>query len=132
MIGEQNIVFGWIWINMGIITGMIMGFWAFDGPIKPPPGNENYSSLPRRLIRLGHVALIVLPIINILYGKEIDLANLSHTLKVIGSYSMILAAIGIPLGCFAAAYKNVLKYTILIPANALLIGTLIMAWGKIT
>ena len=30
--------------------------WSFNGPFPPPPGFDDYTSLPRRLVRLAHVA----------------------------------------------------------------------------
>ena len=127
--GELNITFGWLWINAGVISGMIMGLWSFKGPLKSPAGMEDYSSLPRRFVRLGHVAFIALSMINILYGQAIDNVNLPHFLKEAGSYAMIFAAVGIPLGCMTAAFRNKLKYCLALPATSFLVATLIMAWG---
>lgn len=127
--GEINVAFGWIWLNIGIVMGMVMGLWSFDGPLKTPRGHEDYSSLPRRLVRLSHVAFIVPSIINILYGKEIGSLHISAGLKTLGSWSMILAAAGISIGCLATAFWNRLKYLLAIPATLFLTATLIMAWG---
>ncbi|MDH3973517.1 MAG: hypothetical protein OEV42_04475 [Deltaproteobacteria bacterium] len=127
--GELNITFGWLWINGGIISGMIMGLWSFAGPVKSPAGLEDYSSLPRRFVRLGHVAFIALSIINILYGRELANINLSPELMQLGSYTMIFAALGMPPGCMAAAYKNSLKYFLVLPATSFMVAALIMAWG---
>ena len=74
-IGKKNISFGWIWMLLGIILGAILGMWSFNGPFPSPLGD--YTSLPRRLIRLSHIAFIALSIINILYGYEIDKIRLS-------------------------------------------------------
>lgn len=127
--GELNVTFGWLWINAGIISGMIMGLWSFGGPVISPSGFESYSSLSRRFVRLGHVAFIALSIINILYGRELDNVNLPNFLKHTGSYAMIFAAVGIPLGCLGAAFKNSFKYFLALPATSFLVATLIMSWG---
>jgi len=130
--GELNVTFGWLWINGGIISGMIMGLWSFAGPLKCPPGMEEYSSLRRRFIRLGHVAFIALPILNILLGRELDSMNISDLLKYTASYAMIFTAVGMPLGCFVAAFKNSFKYFLILPATSFFVVTLIMGWGVLS
>ena len=130
--GEINITFGWLWINAGVISGMIMGLWSFAGPVRAPKGLEDYSSLPRRFVRLGHVAFIALSLINILYGQQLANVNLSPGLMQIGSYAMIFTAIAMPLGCMAAALKNSLKYFLVLPATAFFIATLIMSMGVLS
>ena len=108
---------------------MIMGLWSFGGPVKSPSGLEEYSSLPRRFIRLGHVAFIALSMTNILYGRELGHINVPLFLEYTASYAMIFAAVGMPLGCFGAAFKNSLKYFLILPATSFFVATLIMAWG---
>ena len=130
--GEVNITFGWLWINMGIISGMVMGLWSFNGPVRLPADMEDYSSLPRRFVRLGHVAFIALSIMNILYGERIQMVNISDGLKLTGSYAMIMAAIGMPLGCMAAAWREKLKYFLVLPASAFMVATLILAVGVLS
>ena len=130
--GEINITFGWLWINAGLIWGMIMGLWSFGGPVKSRAGFEDYASLPRRFVRLGHVAFIALSMINILYGQQLGSVNLSPLLGGIGSFAMIFTAIAMPLGCMAAAYRNCLKYFLALPATSFLIATLIMTLGVLS
>ena len=55
-VGKKNVSFGWIWVLAGLIVGGIMGMWSFNGPMPSPIGD--YTSLPRRMIRLSHIAFI--------------------------------------------------------------------------
>lgn len=132
-IGDLNIVFGWLWMNMGFITGLLMGLKAEQFGLNTlkegPTWLDGYGSIPRRLIRLGHVAFIMLPVLNILYGQFIDGAALSHAWKLTGSYAMIAGAVGIPLLCFGAAFYRPLKILLGLPASAILLGNLIIATG---
>lgn len=125
-IGEINVIFGWVWICLGFIIGMTLGLWA-EG--------ENwlggYVSVTRRYLRLGHVAFIALPIINILYGKELVIADLSESMKYAGSYLMIFGAIGVPITCIAAAFMRKTRYFLPLPALAILIGTIILVMGLV-
>ena len=123
-IGEINIVFGWVWICIGFIVGMILGLWA-EG--------ENwlggYTSATRRYLRLGHVAFIALPIINILYGKELATVDLNDSMKYASSYLMIFGAVGVPITCISSAFIRRIKYFLPLPASAILIGTIILVVG---
>jgi hypothetical protein len=113
----------------GILMGSIMGMYAFDGPIKPPRGHESYASLPRRMIRLAHIAFIALPMISIQYGVHIDSAHLSEELKRVGSISMIVAMIGIPTLLIGASFYNPIKYLEVVPVSAIFIALALIAWG---
>ena len=132
-LGDLNITFGWLWMNMGFITGLLMGLKAEQFGLNTlkegPTWLDGYSSIPRRLIRLGHVAFIMLPVLNLPYGLFIDGAALPHVWKLIGSYSMIAGAVGVPLLCFGAAFHRPLKIFLGLPASAILVGNLIIATG---
>jgi len=125
-IGNRNISFGWLWILIGIIAGAIMGMWSFNGPLTSPLGE--YTALPRRMVRLAHIAFIALAIINILYGYEID--KIKSKFKNLGSQFMIYGAILMPLFLIAAAFFEPLKYLTVIPATLVTIALLIMVFGR--
>jgi len=128
--GELNIAWGWICMPLGIISGSILSMWSFDGPLKMPKGYEHYDNLPRRLIRLAHVALFMLPLINIVYGQHLDSVPLSDATKVMGSYCMIVLMIGTPLFLILASFKLWFKYLNIIPIISGFLGMGIMAWGQ--
>src|SRR3989344_2722582 len=126
-IGKKNISFGWIWILCGIILGAIMGMWSFNGPFPSPIGD--YTSLPRRMLRLSHIAFIALAIINILYGYEIDKIKVKEKLKNMGSSFMIYGAILMPLILIGAVFFEYLKYFTIIPTFLIIIALIIIVFG---
>ena len=128
-IGKRNVSFGWIWILAGLIVGAIMGMWSFNGPMPSPVGD--YTSLPRRMLRLSHIAFIALAIINILYGYEVDKIQLKNKLKRLGSMCMIYGAISMPIFLIAAAFFEPLKYLTMISTTLVIIAVAIMAIGQI-
>ena len=124
--GQINVLFGWSWMCVGLLAGMILGLRA-EG--------ENwlggYASVARRYLRLAHVAFIALSIINILYGKELGTTNLPDYLKNIGSTLMIFGAAGVPITCISAAFVRKTKYFLPVPASAVLIGVIILVIGLV-
>jgi len=131
-IGQRNVVWGWSTIGLGAFTGIILMCWSFAGPFPPPPGFHDYGDLSRRMVRLAHIALFMLPIINILIGKDLDQLALSDKWKRICSISGLIAMIGIPLGLTLGALIWIhLKYVAMIPTYALLFSLCIMAVGKV-
>jgi hypothetical protein len=130
--GRRNVVWGWSVIGMGAVTGLILMAWSFAGPFEPPAGFEQYSDLSRRMVRLAHIALFMLPIINILIGKDLDGAILSDRWKLWCSISGLVAMIGIPLGLTLGALIDIrLKYVAMVPAYALLLALAVMAVGMV-
>ena len=129
MTGDVLIALGWSFMIVGILMGAIMGMYAFNGPLKPPPGHEAYSALPRRLIRLAHIAFVALPLICIQYGVHIESASLSQQWQWVGCVSMVLAMVGVPTLLIGAAFFNPIKYLEVVPVSAMFVALGVMAWG---
>src|SRR3989344_7252200 len=128
-IGKKNIVFGWVWILVGILIGAVMGMWSFNGPLPSPVGE--YADLPRRLLRLSHIAFIALAMVNILYGYEIDKVFLKEKTKRIGSLAMVWGGVLMPLFLLAAVFYEPFKYLTMISAILIILAVSIMAIGQI-
>ena len=124
--GEINILFGWAWMCVGFVSGLILGLRA-----EGEKWLGGYASVTRRYLRLGHVAFIALSIINILYGKELASVDLGDNMKNIGSYLMIFGAVGVPITCVSAAFFRKARYFLPLPALAVLIGTIILVIGLV-
>ena len=124
-LGRKNIKFGWMWILIGVLCGAIMGMWSFNGPFISPLGD--YISLPRRMLRLSHIAFIALAMINILYGYEID--KIKSNFKKLGSNCMIYGAVLMPLILIGAVFFEPIKYFTMVPAVLIIIALLVIIKG---
>jgi len=60
--------FGWLVIAISMGVGLLIGMYAFDGPLPSPVGE--YNDYPRRLSRLGHSYAIVLGLICIFASRK--------------------------------------------------------------
>jgi hypothetical protein len=136
VIGRTNIVFGWVWMNLGFITGLILGTkveqFGLNALREGPTWMDGYSSVPRRLLRLGHVAFIMLPVLNILFGMHIDGTPLPVGWKAAGSYALVFGAVGVPVLCVVAAFYRPAKVLLGVPATAVLFANLVIAWGYVS
>jgi hypothetical protein len=123
-IGKTNIKFGWAWLFIAILTGMVIGLFAFG-----PDWLDGYASLTRRFLRLAHISFMALSLTNVLYGLTLDGANLPVKFKKMGSYSMITAAILMPTICLLSAWKAAFQVLFFMPASAFAIAVLLIALG---
>jgi hypothetical protein len=65
-------VWGWVLVAASMGVGLMMGLYAFDGPLPDPDFIGAYSEFPRRLSRLGHAYCIVLGLVSIYIAREVD------------------------------------------------------------
>lgn len=120
-----NQSFGWLWIHLGIVTGMLLGMFFLR-----PGFLGGYASPRRRLVRLGHISFIGMGVINVLFGlsvPEITARNLE-----VASVALIVAAASMPLVCGLVAWRPLFFALFVVPVTAALLGTGVMAWEFLT
>jgi hypothetical protein len=61
---------GWVIIAASMGVGLMIGMYAFDGPLPAPTPLEHYNDFVRRLTRLDHAYCIVLGLTSILIARE--------------------------------------------------------------
>lgn len=104
-IGRRNRLFAWSLLLVGMLYGMALSLFVFDGPMPAPERFADYSSLPRRLIRFAHIACMALGMVNVLYGHEIDRVRQSERWKRFGSRAMIVSGTLMPVFLTLAAFQ---------------------------
>jgi len=104
--------------------------WA-DGNAPPAIVLEQiqYTSVSRRLLRLGHIAFIALSIISILYAHFIDQTRLSSGKKTLAINLVKIGLVGIPSICVLASLWLPIKFLFCIPGPAMTAGVVMLAWG---
>jgi hypothetical protein len=65
-------LWGWLLIAGSMAVGLLMGAYAFDGPLPAPGFLGAYSDYPRRLTRLAHAYAILLGSLCIFMARELD------------------------------------------------------------
>jgi hypothetical protein len=127
---KWNRFIGWTSAAVGASTGLIMGLWSFDGPVTVPSWLGDYQETSRRLARLGHIAFFGLGILNLLLARELPGLALSDRGKKVASRAMNFGNIFLPLTLWAAAIYHPLKYSMPLPATAVLVAMVLAAYGS--
>lgn len=124
--GAINEAAGWILILLGFLSGAGLGL-GFD----KDKFLGGYGSFKRRLLRLGHIALVALGLINIVFGLSVAEMGLGDFWKTVAAVGWILGAILMPTCCALAAFDQ--RKTILfpLPVVALVTACTITAAGAL-
>jgi hypothetical protein len=127
--GELNRLIGWSGMALGAGMGLLLGLWAFDGPLPTPAWIGDYDATPRRLLRLSHIACFGLGLINLLMAREAPRLALSAGLRRAALQAMNLGNVLLPVTLFAAALYAPLKYLMPLPALAVFAALCLTAIG---
>ena len=126
---RRNRIVGWVSLATGVGTGLVLGLWSFDGPVPTPTWLGDYGETARRLVRLGHIALFGLGILNILIARELPRLSLGGPARQAASVAMNFGNVFLPLSLFAAAAYRPLKYLMPFPALAVFLALIIAISG---
>ena len=121
-----NEIFGWTCILASAVMGLWMGI-RFQ--------QENwlggYSTLPRRMVRLAHIALAALGIVNIEFGRSVGELALSTGLIHGISFAFIVASVSMPACCLLIA-QNFRRFEIFaVPVGSLFVALLLTIGGLV-
>ena len=117
----------WISILCGALSGMVMGLWSFEGPFSTPYWIGEYDDLPRRFLRLAHVAMFALGALHIMIVKWIASSAMKDPRKITAYVSMAAGNILMPTLLIGAAIWAPMKYLTVLPATALAVAFFIVA-----
>jgi len=116
-----NLYAAWIGFLLGMISGAIVGLAFHHEQFL-----GGYGTWPRRLLRLGHIALFGLALINLAFFLTVRTLRPFEVeptrLITIASWSLIAGAIAMPGVCFAAAFVKPARHLFFIPVVCLIVG----------
>jgi hypothetical protein len=112
-----NEIFGWVCILASVALGLWMGL-----KFQHEHWLGGYASLARRMVRLAHIALAALGVVNIEFARTVKELVLPSAVIECTSLSFMVAAVSMPVCCLLIA-KNFRRFEIF----ALPIGSLALA-----
>jgi len=116
-------------LALGALCGMLIGLWSFGGPAPVPDAIGDYGDLPRRLLRLGHIAFFGLAFLNLILARHIPALPLGLKAMRGALGCMNFGNVALPAALIAAAFWEPLKYLTAPPAFAVTLALCISAWG---
>lgn len=120
----MNEPLGWL----SIVLGLMIGAWLGTGYDKPD-WLGGYGSFRRRLVRLGHIAMIALGMLNILFAQSASRVHLSHNQLTAASWLLVVGCFAMPVCCFVNAWRPRFKPLFVLPVTTLIGGSGLAAWG---
>ena len=125
---DKNASFGWASIAAGVLLGLALGLYSFDGPLAAPEVLRDYGGLPRRLLRLSHIAFIALGALNVIYAREPGPGG-SRTEP--GGKSLLVGSALLPPVLALAAFFPMIRFAVGPPAVLVALGCVLIASDKL-
>ena len=125
----MNLFFGWLWILLGFITGMVLGLFFHD-----EKWLGGYGSLKRRMYRLGHISFFGLGTVNLLFAMTIHASSTSQMFPL-AAWAFIVGAVTMPLCCVVMAHFPKAHMIFTLPVVSLIFAgvmTVVMAFQNIS
>lgn len=126
-----NIAVGWSSLAIGALTGLIIGIWSFGGPVPVPEWIGDYDTLPRRLLRLGHIAFFGLGILNIMLARHLGRHRSIAYPRSLALAAMNFGNVFLPITLIAASIFEPAKYLMSLPAFAVSLALAVGAYVAI-
>lgn len=123
---DINFYAGWIGILAACLAGMISGLFFHKEEFL-----GGYGSWPRRLLRLGHVALVGLGLINLAFVFTVRSFDVASDWEL-AAILLVVGAIAMPLTCYAAAFYRPARHFFFIPVLSVTVGTAITIWRVVS
>lgn len=115
-----NILFAWGWMVMGLLTGTIQGIWFHREDFM-----GGYSSWPRRLTRLGHIAFFGTGMLNLFFAFTVMLLEMEGVLLLWASPLLIIGAVSMSAVCYLSAWWQPFRHLFFIPVLTLTGGVVV-------
>jgi hypothetical protein len=112
---------GWILLLAAFISGSVIGLFFH---------NESwwggYASFRRRIVRLGHISLAALGMVNLLFAATVPVVN---SKQKIASILLVVGAVSMAGTCFLSGWKKSLRHLFVIPVVSLVVAVILILLG---
>lgn len=117
---QLNVIAGWSLILASLVSGAAIGLGFHREDFL-----GGYGSYRRRLLRLGHIALGALGLVNVVYGLSPTPGGASG----IAGALLLAGAIAMPAVCFLAAWRQPFRHLFFVPVTLLIAAVLLVLLG---
>lgn len=117
-----NLYAAWIGFLAGCVAGAVPGLF-FHGE----QWLGGYTSWPRRMVRLAHIAFFGIGFINLGFALTARALGLAGGLAW-PSGLLLVAAVAMPLVCYLSAWCMPFRHLFFVPAASLTAGVALFTW----
>ena len=114
---QANLLFSWIWILLGFLSGLVIGLFFHR-----EDWLGGYGSFRRRLYRLGHISFFGLGAVNLMFYLTTRFALAPSSARDIASLAFIVGGVTMPLACLLVAHRARYKNAFAVPVLSLVIA----------
>ena len=118
-----NFIAGWWLILAAFVSGAVIGLGFHREDFL-----GGYTSFRRRLLRLGHLALAALGMLNVVYGLSPGPTNAATPASLAGLL-LLGGALAMPLVCFLSAWRKSFRHLFAIPVVLLIAAVILIILG---
>jgi hypothetical protein len=111
-----NLVAAWVGFLLGFLSGMGLGLFFHRAEWL-----GGYTSLPRRLYRLGHISFFGLGAVNLFFYLSVRGIPTSPSLAL-ASWAFVVGAVAMPLCCLIMAHCPKARLLFTVPVVSLIAG----------
>lgn len=119
---DLNLLVAWVAILAGLVSGTGFGLFFRD-----PNWLGGYASWRRRMMRLGHVALIGTGLLNLAFALSVDHLKLAYPPRI-ASAAFLIGAVSMPAVCFLTAWRDAFHRLFFIPVSSLIVAVADFLW----
>jgi hypothetical protein len=113
-----NWYYGWGSVLAAFVTGAVIGLYFHREEFL-----GGYASYRRRMVRLGHIALAALGMMNVLYAVAAS-PTASPAAQWTASLGFMIGGATMPAVCFLSAWRVGFRHLFFVPVTSLLIGVI--------
>lgn len=117
---------GWLLVLASFVSGAAIGLFFHRDDFL-----GGYQSFERRLLRLGHIALAALGMLNILFSLSSWPAPTTWN-GTVASICFVAGGVAMPAVCFLTAWRRPFRHLFALPVAALAIATLCTYFGGVS
>ena len=118
----MNMYAAWVGFFLGCVAGVVPGLF-FHGE----DWLGGYGSWRRRLVRLGHISLFGIGLLNLSFGLTVRTLGIDGGVRV-SSVLLVVGAVAMPVVCYLSAWKVVFRNLFFIPAMFVTVGIGLFLW----
>jgi hypothetical protein len=122
-----NFVGGWSLVLAGFVSGAAIGLGFHRDDFL-----GGYTSLRRRMVRLGHIAFVALGVLNVLFAISPSSATNVPTHHTIASICFLAGGVAMPVVCFLTAWRERFRHLFFIPVSALIAAVVFTLLGALS